>query len=253
MMNCPNILAPANEDLLSLVYDEAALSAQKQAHFDQCPLCQQRLANYNDINNTLLTKLYYRRLCPSAIRLNYYCLDVVPAEERINIASHLLDCPYCADEIVEIRRVQAAFEPFPTTSPSLGTVVHRLIATLVIQQAKPIMRSEAQTTGWPRQYQAGTLDLSLHVSHQSSGETMLIGILTSSDPAITGDAFEGAEALLYPTPSLPSGNAEKSTEPLLIAQVDEIGNLLLEPIPAGTYTMLIRLPDQEIVIEGLTI
>ncbi len=250
MINCPDILAPADEDLLSLVYNEGVLATQEQAHFDQCPICQRRLASYSGMNNALLLKLH-RCLCPSAVRLNYYCLDVVPAEERVSIASHLLDCPCCADEVVEIRRVQAAFEPFPAASPSLSAVVRRLIATLVVQQAKLVTRSEAPTTGWPRQYQAGTLDLSLHISRQSNGEAMLIGILTSSNPRVTIDAFEGVEVRLYTAPG--PLNGEASVKPLLVAQVDEIGNLLLEPIPTGDYIMLIRLPDQEIVIEGLKI
>lgn len=250
MITCPDILAPADEDLLSLVYDEGSLSTQEQAHFDQCLLCQRRLASYSDLNDVLLTKLR-RGLCPSAIRLNYYCLDAVPAEERVSLASHLLDCPRCADEVTDIRRVQAAFEPFPAVPPSLGTVVRRLLATLVVQQAQPITRSATPNTGWPRQYQAGTLDLSLHVSRQSNGEAMLIGILTSSDAHITVDAFEGVEARLYNAPY--NGEVAENAEPLLTAQVDEIGNLLLEPIPTGAYIMLICLPDQEIVIEGLTI
>lgn len=252
MVTCPDILALADEDLMSLVYHERTLSAQTQAHFEQCPLCQRRFASYSGLSNALLAKLY-RYLCPSAERLNYYCLDMVPAEERVRIASHLLKCPRCADEITEIRSVQAAFEPFPTNSPSLSEVVGYILARLVVPQAQPVTRSETQATGWPRQYQAGMLDLSLHISRQSNGEAMLIGILTSSDPTIAVDAFEGVEAKLYTTRGPLNWEAVQQAQPLLTAQVDEIGNLLLEPIPAGDYTMLIHLPDQEIVIEGLKI
>lgn len=253
MINCPDILAPADEDLISLVYDEGVLSAQEKAHFDQCPICQRRLATYSDMNHTLLAKLH-RCLCPSAVRLNYYCLAMVSDEERVNIASHLRDCPRCTDEIAEIRSVLATFEPFPTVRPSLGSTIRRIVATLVVQQAKPVLvtRGETLATGWPRQYQAEMLDLSLHVSRQANGETMLLGILTSSDPAATVDTFEGVKAELYTAPGPLKAQADKSI-PLLIAQVDEIGNLLLEPVPAGEYTMILRLPDQEIVIEGLKI
>src|SRR5258707_8460816 len=34
--------------------------------------------------------------------------SMVPEERRISIASHLLDCPLCADEVAEIRTLQAA-------------------------------------------------------------------------------------------------------------------------------------------------
>lgn len=252
MSTCPDILAPADEDLLSLVYDERVLSTQEQSHFDHCSICQERLTSYSDLHATLLSKLQ-RGLCPSAVRLNYYCLDTLPAEERMRIASHLLDCPPCADEVAEIRRTLAAFEPFPGTAPTLVQSVRRLFATLVTQQVKLVTRSEAPTTGWPRQYQAEMLDISLHISHQANGETMLLGILTSSDPSVAVDAFEGVEARLYPAPGPLNMEAVADAQPLLTSQVDEIGNLLLEPVPAGAYTMLICLPNQEIVIEGLQV
>lgn len=237
---------------MSLVYNEGVLSTQQQTHLDQCSLCQQRLATYNDMTNALLAKLH-RRLCPSAVRLNYYCLGILSVEERTSIASHLLDCPCCADEVVEIRKEQAAFEPFPLEPSPLATAVGFLLATLVVRQAQPVTRGEIQTGGWPRQYQAGTLDLSLHMSRQSNGEAMLIGILTSSDPAIAVDAFEGVEAKLYPTTGSLNWETLLQTTPLLTTQVDDVGNLLLEPIPTGHYIMLIHLPDQEIVIEGLNV
>lgn len=254
MINCPDMLAPADEDLLGLVYHEGVLSTQEQRHFDQCSTCQERLASYSGMHDALLVKLL-RGLCPSAVQLNYYCLSMVPEEERVRIAMHLLDCPTCADEAAEIRRVQAAFEPFPEARPSLGGAIRRILATLVVQQAKPVLvtRSETLATGWPRQYQAEMLDLSLHLSRQANGETMLLGILTSSDPAATVDTFEGVKAELYIAPGPLNAEADKDALPLLTAQVDEIGNLLLEPVPTGAYTMILRLPGQEIVIEGLNI
>jgi hypothetical protein len=252
MLNCSNTLAPPDEHLLSLVYDEGALSPQEQAHVDQCPVCQQRLATYTSMNAALLTKLH-RRLCPSAVRLNYYCLDMVPEEERMTIASHLLDCPRCADEVVVIRRMQATFEPLPPAAPSLRTAIRRLFATLVVQQAQPVKRNDTQAAGWPRQYQAEALALSLHLARQASGELMLLGILTSSDPVETADAFEGVTVELYVAPGPLSAEGREASEALLTAQVDDVGNLLLEPVPAGEYLLIIRLPDREIVIEGLNI
>lgn len=252
MINCPDILAPTDEDVLSLVYEEGVLSIQAQQHLNQCPTCRERLASYSDLHHVLLSKVQ-RGLCPNAGRLNYYCLDVLPEEERVSIARHLLDCPPCADEVMEIRQTLTAFEPLPELSPTLASVVHRIFATLVVQQAKLVTRGEAPTANWPRQYQAEMLDISLHLSRHANGEIMLLGILTSSDPDITVDAFEGVEAELYTAPGPFKAETVVSAHPMLTAQVDEIGNLLLEPVPAGEYVMLIRLPGQEIVIEGLHI
>jgi len=178
---------------------------------------------------------------------------MVPEKERVSIASHLLDCPRCADEVVEIRRVQAAFEPLPPTVPSLRTAIRRLFATLVVQQAQPVKRNDTQAAGWPRQYQAEALALSLHLARQAGGELMLLGILTSSDPAETADVFEGVTVELYVAPGPLSAEGREASEALLTTQVDDVGNLLLEPVPAGEYLLIIRLPDREIVIEDLNI
>src|SRR5207248_2029963 len=251
-------LAPTNEELMSLVYNEGTLPEEEREHLEQCPICQQRLATYTRTNELLRSKLY-RSLCPSAVDLNYYCLGGLPEKERISIASHLLDCPLCADEVEEIQREQANFDLYPAAAFSLPAAVHRIFATLVVQQAQPVLRDDLPATGWPRQYRAADIDLSLHLSRTSEGETMLLGIITSINATATIDAFEGVAVDLYsaPGPLLREGDDEQrdiaDAPPLLSTQVDDVGNIFLEPVPPGDYVMIVHLPDQEVVIEGLSI
>lgn len=252
MINCSDILAPGDEELMGLLYEEHTLSPQAQAHFEHCPRCQQRLESYASLHETLQSRLY-RSLCPDGARLNYYCLAMVPEQERVNIAAHLLDCPRCADEVAEIRRLQAGFEPFPERLSSLRSLLPRLFATQVRRQLSPVTRNEARTTDWPRQYQVGSVALSLHLSRQVSGEYMLLGILTSSDPEETVDAFEGITIDLYAAPGPLKAGTKEIGEPLLSTHVDDVGNLILEPVPAGEYVLLIQLPDKEVVIEDVVI
>ena len=106
---------------------------------------------------------------------------------------------------------------------------------------------------------AGEIDLSLHLSRTSDGETMLLGIITSTNAAETVDAFEGVAVDLYSAPGpllRESDGKQRDTEdatPILSTQVDDVGNIFLEPVPPGDYVMIVHLPDQEVVIEGLTI
>jgi len=257
-MDSLHTLALSDEELLSVAYDEGIQSEAKREHLEQCPICQQRLTSYTRTNGRLLTKLY-RSTCPSAVQLNYYCLGVIPEEQRISIASHVLDCPLCTDEVAEIRRLQAAFEPFPPAGFSLRAAVRSLFATLVVQQAQPVTRDMAPSAGWPRQYRAESVDLSLHLSRASNGEAMLVGIVTSRDRAMTAEAFEGVTVDLYHTPGPPvvegeGGRADEETaRPFLTTQVDDVGNILLEPIPAGNYLMILRLPNLEVIVEDLYI
>jgi hypothetical protein len=258
-MDRSHTLAPSDEELLGVVYDEEILPDEKREHIEQCEVCQRRLAAYRRVNSRLLSKLY-RSACPGAVELNYYCLGGLPQEERVAIASHVLDCPVCADDVAEIRRQQAAFEPFPPPAfSSLRSTVRRLLGTLVVQQAQPVTRDMAPSAGWPRQYRAESIDLSLHLSRASNGETMLVGIVTSRDQNMTAQAFEGVTVDLYQAPGpLPVEGegrqaGEETNAPYLSTQVDDVGNILLEPVPAGNYLLILRLSDLEVIIEDLHI
>src|SRR5260370_27633660 len=174
--------------------------------------------------NAILRGKLYRRLCPSAVDLNYYCLGVVPEERRISIASHLLDCPLCADEVAEIRTLQAAFDPCPPAAPSLGAGMRRIFANLVVPQAQLVTRSNLPGTRWPRQYRAEAIDLSLHLSRAGNREMVLLGIISSTDPDEQLGAFEKATAELYALPGLllaaPEGDQRngRPVTPLLSTQ-----------------------------------
>ena len=257
-MDRSHTLAPSDEELLGVAYDEELLPDEKREHLEHCEACQQRLAAYRRINSRLFSKLY-RGTCPSSVDLNYYCLGGLAQEERVAIASHVLDCPACADDVVEIRRQQAAFDPFPSTGFSLRAAVRRLFATLVVQQAQPVTRDMAPTAGWPRQYRAESIDLSLHLSRAPQGEMMLVGIVTGREQDMSAEAFEGVTVDLYQAPGPlavrggGSHTAQETTAPFLSTQVDDVGNILLEPVPAGKYIMVLRLPDLEVVIDDLQI
>ena len=88
---------------------------------------------------------------------------------------------------------------------------------------------------------------------------MLLGIITSSSAAESVDVFEGVAVDLYsaPGPLLRESDSEqrdiKDATPLLSTQVDDVGNIFLEPVPPGDYVMIVHLPDQEVIIEGLSI
>ena len=114
--------------------------------------------------------------------------------------------------------------------------------------------------GWPRQYRAETLDLSLHISRASNGEILLLGIITSADPNEPVDAFEGEKVGLYLASEdainrVPTDGGEKAEDILsrFTTEVDDVGNIVLEDIQPGNYVMILHLPDREVIIEGLNI
>lgn len=256
-MDCLNSIAPTDEELISFALDDEALPAETSNHLQQCETCKRRLARYEQANAYLISRLY-RSQCYSGEQLSLYCADLLPANERMSIANHVLDCPLCAAEVAETRSFLRTQDlELPEPSFSLRALLRPIFATRVIRtQPQFAVRGNASDAAWPRQYRAEAVDLSLHLSLTSSGEHMLLGILTSADPAENVDALEGVPAELYiaPGPLAGASNGDKPTvTPLLRTQVDDLGHIVFKPVPAGEYVMIVFLPNRELVIEDLTI
>jgi hypothetical protein len=254
-MDCLNSIAPTDEQLLGFALDGDTLPEATRNHLEQCQTCQRRLARYEQAYAYLLSRLY-RTLCPSGEQLSLYCAGLLPDDDRISIANHVLDCPLCAIEVAETRSfLQEQDIELPAPSFSPRALARRIFATRVIRpQLQFAVRGDESEAAWPRQYKAESVDLSLHLSRTSSGEHMLLGILTSTNPAESVEALEGIPAELYKAPWPLATNGDKPTEtPLLRTQVDDLGNIIFKPVPAGEYVMVVYLPDRELIIEGLTI
>jgi hypothetical protein len=254
-MDCLNSAAPSDEELLHYALEGEELSTEARAHLEQCETCQRRLASYQQANTFLLTHLY-RSQCPSGTQLSFYCIDALPSDDRLHIANHLLDCPLCAAEVAATRqfmREVPVLESVPSFAFSAREAVRRIFAVLVKQQAQLVVRGETTESAWPRQYRADGLDLSLHLSRGSSGNYMLLGILTSIDRDENVDAFEGTAAELYPAPGPFAMEGEPVAAPLVSTEVDDLGNIVFSNVRVGEYVMVLRLPGREVVINGLGI
>ncbi|MGH2496917.1 MAG: hypothetical protein ACRDIV_19615 [Ktedonobacteraceae bacterium] len=259
MMDLIHENAPTDEELMAFALDDEALSPGAQHHLDQCEVCQQKVAHYRQTNASLVARLY-RTQCPTSTELSFYSVmggggEQLSAERRQQIASHLLDCPLCMAEVEETRRFMAQPIEFPVPAFSPLALARRIFATPVKRpQLQFVLRGDSLETAWPRLYKAESVDLSLHLSRAGNGERMLLGILTSSSPGEDVDALEGVLAELHkaPIPVASNGTIPK-TLPFLQTRVDDMGNIVFKPVPAGNYIMVINLPGREMIIDGLTI
>jgi len=292
-MDCLHALALNDEEILGLALEEESvvLPEAKRAHLKQCEICQQHVDRYKKVNRSLILHLY-RKECPDGTKLSLYCADLLPDDERVHIAAHILDCPLCAADVVSTRRFMRdvpaipEYEPAPVTGAAVRRFIdeigaslantlaspreaaRRIYATLVRQQARLVLRNgnTLPEKAWPRQYRAESLDISLHLSRASTGAYMLLGILTSADRDASIDTFEGVKAELYPAQhdgtdadgkppkSLASPTSQTSLTPLSHTTVDDLGNIVFSGIPTGEYVLIIHLPDQkEVVIDHITI
>lgn len=247
-MDCPNSIAPTNEELLSFALDGEVLPDAARTHLEQCATCQRRLARYKQANAYLISHLY-RSQCPTGEQISLYCAGLLPEDERMSMANHVIDCPLCAAEVEDTRcYLQVQDIELPSPSLSLRRLVRRIFATRVVRpKLQFAVPGDASETAWPRQFKAESVDVSPHLSRTSSGEHMLLGILTSADPAESVDALEGVPA------SLDVNGDKPTTAPLLCTPVDDLGNIVFKSMPPGKYSLIIYLPNHEMVIDSLTI
>lgn len=257
MMDCVHAMAPSDEELLKLVLDNEPLLQEAKEHLAGCSVCQRRLARYQNVDSFLISRLY-RSQCPEATTLNHYCAGMLSTDESIDIAHHLELCPLCTNEVADIRKILANFEPFPESEPAFSprAAIQRIIASLVPWQPQMSFRGGApSSSAWPRQYRAELLNLSLHLSRSSNGAIMLLGLFTSSRPEQSVDAFEGVVVNLYraPGPSHTLNGQYEEKAAFMSTEVDELGNIAFVAVPEGDYVMIVCLAEAELVIEGLTI
>jgi hypothetical protein len=264
-MNCSHSMAPNEEELLRYALDDEPLKMGTEEHLAQCPLCQQRLAAYKQTNAFLISRLY-RSQCPDATQLNHYCVNMLSIEDRFLITDHLKACPLCAAEVLDIRHFLADFDPFPAPAP-LSAPVHaikQLLASLIPWQPQMVTRqvpSEAQGSSWPRQYRADSLNISLHLSRNSDGEMILLGLFSSTSPDESIEDLEGVPVELHRAKTSVAGHdrtdpqmEELQQETLLMCtSIDDLGNIVFKPVPVGEYTLIVHLSDSDLNMKGLTI
>jgi hypothetical protein len=254
-MDCLQDVAPSDEQLIGFVLDGEALTEDAQDHLVHCAVCQQRMVHYQKSYTSLAT-CFYRSQCPTGMDLSLYAMNLLSQKEHQRIANHVAYCPLCSTEIEETSSFMQSWPAAVAVhSPSRPPLIHRIFATLVPQpQMQFALRNDAQERPWPRHYQGEAVDLSLHLSHTSRGDLVLLGILTSADVDESIETLTGVPAELYAAPWPGEGFSRQAEyPPLQHSQVDDMGNIVFKSVPVGEYFMVIHLPGREMIVEGLTI
>ncbi len=258
MMNCLDSMAPNEEELLRYALDDEPLRIGAKEHLEQCSRCQQRLAAYKQTHASLLSRLY-RSQCPSATQLNHYCINLLPTDDMFQITDHIKICPLCAAEVLDIRHFLADFDPFPAPMQTFSPMraARQILASLVPWHPEMVTRTmspEPQDRSWPRQYRAGSLNISLHLSRNSGGEMILLGLFSSINANESVEDLEGVPVELHhiSTATVEQDGARIGTL-LMCTSIDDLGNIVFKSVPVGDYVLIVHMPDSELIIKGLTI
>ncbi len=209
-----------------VAYIDGNASPEVAGHIQGCPTCS---SDANDLQRAQarLRQALQRFDCPDAHRLGEYELGFASPKERVEIASHVLECTYCSDELQMLREFLRVEPPL---RESVVAQVRRVFATLLTPSPSLGLAGVRGTDTELRQYQADGARVSIGRGPEPGS---LIGLLVPAQPGEARLTSHGGQ--------------------VQAAEVDELGNFEFEDVPGGGYQLEIELPDEIIVVDSLQV
>jgi anti-sigma factor RsiW len=236
-VNCIEPGSVRAEDLLAYLDGEAP--PRVADHLGVCASCTATAAGYARAESRLRRGL--RRFeCPSPQSLGDYELDLVPAEERRQIAAHVVECPRCAEEMQTLRSFLAAGLAPPAPAETPVARLRRVVAQLVLPgptTAYAGLRGMGDAA--TQTYRADELTITLDTTYTAPlKRANLLGLVWQET---------GAPATL---PGAPIRLVDRR-ERVWSTQLDELGNFAFSGIPPGRYRLEVELDDQLVTIDAV--
>jgi anti-sigma factor RsiW len=245
----------ALDDLALIAAIDGEAGPDVMAHLRDCPYCAARAQVFEDMQG-LLRKQLFRMFCPTSDELAAYQQGMLNGGRHAFIAEHLKDCPHCTREFKLLEQLSGQ-EP-PARSPpltqaksqrnqALPAKLRRIAAELIeARPAKPLagaygaLRLPSQASQYA--YHAENLQLTIGVQRVVSRADLRVihGAIELDDELY--DIFSGATAQLLYNETL-----------IRTAELDELGNFVLDELTPGTYQLALRLPDREVIVEALSL
>ena len=264
-MECSQPGIIRDEELLAYLSGEPVRPVV-QRHLAQCLRCSTRLAEYRDLEQSLIQKLY-RWDCPPNQILGEFQLGMLSQERSASIQAHLGQCVLCAAEVATLTTFladdsmlveraaveassqnnhggykQAVKQLLEDLREQSAEHARRIIAELVPQQPRMAQLRHTVPSVWPRRYTAEDLSISLQVERSlSHNETVqVIGFVTRKGASL--ESLQGVNVVL--------------TSPVTVADtqtIDELGNFIFPSVSPGSYALELQLTDATIVVEQLPV
>jgi hypothetical protein len=205
-----------------------------------------------------LAHALYRFDCPGPDQLRAYFWKELTNADVQQLQAHLLVCPHCAEELRQLRlflATEKAPQPaFPAPQATLERLleplqamaeqVRVLFATLVTPLApaiSPVAVRNSPTSPTPADdrptgllYETADMEIDLQVQPLANGARRLAG-------------------QIFPAPDNATVQitADEPNAPTLRTIVNETGNFVIDGLTPGLHHLLLRLPEQAIVVPDL--
>ncbi|MEP7188916.1 MAG: hypothetical protein ABI901_07000, partial [Roseiflexaceae bacterium] len=244
------------DDLALIAAIDGEAEPDVTAHLRDCPYCSER-AHVFETMQGLLRKQLFRMFCPTSEELAAYQQRLLNGSQRALITEHLKECPHCTREFNLLEQLAGELLPARSPPPANGTSDHvhngalpgklrQIAAKLLPTSASPFagaygaLRGPSQASQYA--YRAENLQLTLGVQRVVSrtDRRVIHGALELDD--VLYDVFNGATACLSLNETL-----------IRTAELDELGNFVLDDLAPGTYQLALHLPDREVIVEALSL
>ncbi len=232
-----------NKTLLTLIDDEA--DHHVAAHLEQCPHCREKAHRLARLHNYLSAQLY-RLTCPPPITLGEYHLGVLLRDQMTSVARHLVECPHCSREMVQLRDFMA--KPIPTLEFNLQRSIKILVARLVHGSqggawagSPGLAPGYAGLRGEEEQglylYQANDVQIAVEIQDDARqrGHKALLGLVTGMD-----------------THEL-SAHLWQIKQRVATTLVDDLGNFVFPNLAPGNYKLILSGPEDEVHVREMEI
>jgi hypothetical protein len=264
-MECSQPGIIQDEELLAMLAGDPVRPVVQQ-HLSQCLRCSTRLAEYRELEHSLLQKLY-RWDCPSNQILGEFQLGLLAREQAASVQAHLARCVLCSAEVASlatflandpVRVERAALSPSSQSNHSSAKQavqrlvedlreqaagqMRRIIATLVPQQTRLSYQRQVAASAWPRRYTAEDFSISLQVERSLGHDkgVQVIGFVIRKGAAL--ESLQGVKVVL----TSPANTTTTQT-------IDDLGNFIFPAVQPGIYTLELHLDDTIIAVEQLPV
>jgi len=246
----------ALDDLALIAAIDGEAGPDVMAHLRDCPFCSERAHVFADMQG-LLRKQLFRMFCPSSEELAAYQQSMLNSDQQAHVSEHLKECPHCTREHHLLEQLSG--ETLPARSPpqtngksahahngTLKAKLRQIAAQLLTPAEKPLVGAYGALRGPSHAsqyaYHAENLQLTLGVQRVVSraDRRVIHGALELDDELY--DVLTGATARLSHNETL-----------ICTAELDELGNFVLDDLDPGTYQLVLHLPDREVIVEALSL
>lgn len=257
------ISTPALDDLALIAAIDGEADDEVMRHLGACAHCAARAQHFADLQG-LLRKQFFRMFCPPADTLVAFHEGSLSTLQYAQVKSHLAECPHCSRE--QRFLVQLTTDSVSGTSPPMqwytlsadtlrqprppsdapSPALRQIPAVRLPPATQPTRSFYGSARSQPQlgiyAYQADDMQISIGVRlvANRNDRRVLSGSVRLADERAS--ALDHAIASLF-----------HQQQVIGSAELDELGNFVLDNLQPGTYRLSFRLTDCEVIIETLSL